>query len=132
MSQILSFNNHLHNGPEWGLLPRGSAACATAVGPGAALALATPAGQVASYLPDPAGLFCRGAVRCPLTVVDLGNINTPGTDRRCVPAADTQLARIEGELHPDTTLLVVAPGATAKPPHLQVAMVGGPGYRRAC
>ena len=42
MSQILSFNNHLHNGPEWGLLPR-SAACATAVGPGAALALATPA-----------------------------------------------------------------------------------------
>src|ERR1700744_5212469 len=36
--------------PDWGLLA-GAASCTTAVGPGAALALADPAGHVASYLP---------------------------------------------------------------------------------
>src|SRR5260370_1924515 len=29
----------------------------------------------------------------------------------------------------DTTLPLPAPGSTAKPPHLQLALVAGPGYR---
>src|ERR1700722_18358839 len=48
-----SYNNQFHNTPSWGLLPRESPGCATAVGPGAALALAGPSGRVASYLPSP-------------------------------------------------------------------------------
>src|ERR1700722_18430141 len=48
-----SYNNQFHNDPDWGLLA-GTASCSTAVGPGAALALADRAGHVASYLPSAA------------------------------------------------------------------------------
>ena len=41
---------------------------------------------------------------------------------------DAELARLEAELPAGTTLLVTAPGATVKPPHLQLALVDGPGY----
>ena len=43
-------------------------------------------------------------------------------------AADAQLARIAAALPADTTLLVTAPGAPSKPPHLQLALADGPGY----
>ena len=66
--------------------------------------------------------------RCPLTVVDLGNLGY--TERAsALASADSQLARIVAELPAGTTLLVTAPGATTKPPHLQLALVSGPGYR---
>ena len=123
---LAAYNRQFHNTPDWGLLA-GAAGCATAVGPGAALALADPAGHVATYLPSAAGLTATVLARCPLTVVDLGN--TQSAERAVVlRSADAELARLVAELPPGTTLLVTAPGATARPPHLQLALVDGPGY----
>ena len=131
---IVRANLPYHESPRWGLL--GSlASCATAVGPGAALALASPAGIVASYLPSPADLSAPVLARCPLTVVDLGQIGA--SERARVAAADRQLAVIAAELPPDTLLLVTSPGAAvqqtqgatpAGPPHLMTTMVTGPGF----
>ncbi len=128
LAGLESYNNQFHNNPSWGLLARETPGCSTAVGPGAALALADSSGQVASYLPSPAGLSAAVLSRCPLTVVDLGVL---GSSERTVALAaiDTQLARIVAERPAGTTLLVTAPGATGKPPHLQLALVAGPGYQ---
>ena len=69
--------------------------------------------------------------RCPLTVVDLGN--TGSAERSpALASVDAQLARIVADLPAGSMLLVTAPGATTKPPHLQLALVDGPGYRQAC
>jgi len=125
---LISYNQQFHNNPDWGLLA-GAASCATAVGPGAALALATPqgpAGHVASYLPSASSLSAAVLSRCPLTVVDLGIY----AERAGVLAsADAELARIVADLPPDTTLLVTAPGSVTKPPHLQLTLADGPGYQ---
>jgi hypothetical protein len=123
-----SYNNQFHNTPSWGLLSRESPGCSTAVGPGAALALADSSGRVASYLPSPANITAGVLSRCPLTVVDLGNLGS--TERGpALASADSELARIVADLPAGTTLLVTAPGATTKPPHLQLTLVSGPGYR---
>jgi len=123
-----SYNNQFHNTPSWGLLSRESPGCSTAVGPGAALALADSSGRVASYLPSPGNITAGVLSRCPLTVVDLGNLGS--AERGPVLAsADSELARIVADLPAGTTLLVTAPGATTKPAHLQLALVSGPGYR---
>ena len=122
---LISYNQQFHNNPDWGLLA-GAASCATAVGPGAALALADPAGHVASYLPAVSQLSAAVLSRCPLTVVDLGIY----AERASVLAsADAELARIVADLPPDTTLLVTAPGSVTKPPHLQLTLADGPGYQ---
>ncbi len=122
------YNTRFHNDPQWGLLARATPGCATAVGPGAALALAGKAGHVGSYLPSAADLTARVLARCPLTVVDLGGL---GYAERApeLARADAELARLAAEFAPGTTLLVTAPGAATKPPHLQVALADGPGYR---
>lgn len=133
MPQIIAANRQFHEAPDWGLL--GSlASCATAVGPGAALALASAAGTVASYLASPADLSRRVLARCPLTVVDL----TSSPERVAASSTDRQLARLAAELPPGTLLLVAAPGAAvapgpaggypAGPPHLMATVVSGPGY----
>jgi hypothetical protein len=121
-----SYNDQFHNNPDWGLLASG-ASCVTAVGPGAALALADRAGHVASYLPSAAAVTAGVLSRCPLTVVDLGNIINPERSG-FLRQADAQLARIVAGLPPGTTLVVTAPGSTVKPPHLQLALVSGTGY----
>jgi hypothetical protein len=124
---LIAGNQRFHNDPSWGLLGR-SAACATAVGPGAALALAGPSGAVASYLPSPADLTAGVLSRCPLTVVDLGN--TDSSERSvALAAADTELKHLLAELPAATTLLITAPGATTRPPHLQLTLVDGTGYQ---
>ncbi len=128
LGALEAYNNQFHNSPDWGLLARSAPGCATAVGPGAALALADSAGHVASYLPSAAGLTAGVLARCPLTVVDLGSIGS--AERSSVLAsADAQLARIAAGLPAGSTLVVTAPGATTKPPHLQLALVDGPGYQ---
>jgi hypothetical protein len=134
MPRIIAANRGFHESPDWGLL--GSlAGCATAVGPGAALALASAAGAVASYLPSAAELSAVVLARCPLTVVDLGQ--TGDMERTGVFALDRQLARIAAELPADTLLLVTSPGAAlspgpgggpAGPPHLMSVVVSGPGF----
>ena len=65
--------------------------------------------------------------RCPLTVVDLGTLGYAERARQ-LATADAELARIAAALPADTTLLVTAPGAPSKPPHLQLALADGPGY----
>jgi hypothetical protein len=140
MSQIVRDNEQYHEAPHWGLL--GSlASCATAVGPGAALALASPAGAVSGYLPVPADLSRSVLARCPLTVVDLGQIKVNGqtsaAERAAAARADRQLAGIAADLPPGTLLLVFAPGAAAGPgpgqapagpPHLMSVVANGPGF----
>ena len=131
MGALMTYNTQFHNTPNWGLLAKQAPGCATAVGPGAALALAEPkgpTGRVASYLPSAADLTAGVLARCPLTVVDLGNIGS--AERSSVLASvDAELARIVADLPAGSTLLVTAPGATTKPPHLQLALINGPGYR---
>ena len=122
MGQIIAANRGYHEAPDWGLL--GSlTSCATAVGPGAALALATPAGAVPSYLPSAGGLSAGVLARCPLTVVDLGQIG--GIERTGVAAIDRQLAVIVADLPAGTLLLVTSPGAAARP----ARAAGRPGPR---
>jgi hypothetical protein len=123
---LIGYNQRFHNDPDWGLLGR-APGCATAVGPGAALALASPSGAVASYLPSPAGLTAVVLSRCPLTVVDLGNLDSAERSV-ALAAADHELKLLLAELPAATTLLITAPGATAKPPHLQLTLVEGTGY----
>jgi hypothetical protein len=127
-----SYNQQFHNDPHWGLLAREVTAsghsCATAVGPGGALALAGRDGQVASYLPSPAQVTAAVLARCPLTVVDLGVLGSAGR-AAALAAANARLARILAAAPAGSTVLVTAPGAASKPPHLQVALVSGPGYR---
>jgi hypothetical protein len=134
MRQIIGANRGFHESPDWGLLGL-LAGCATAVGPGAALALASPAGAVASYEPSAAELSAVVLARCPLTVIDLGQ--TGDRERTGVSALDRQLARIVAELPAGTLLLVTSPGAAvtpgsgggpAGPPHLMTVVVSGPGY----
>jgi hypothetical protein len=69
-----TYNHQFHNTPDWGLLADRTPGCATAVGTGAALALADRAGRVASYLPAPDQVTAAVLARCPLTVVDLGTL----------------------------------------------------------
>jgi hypothetical protein len=122
-----TYNHRFHNNPDWGLLSGQTPGCATAVGPGAALALADRAGHVASYLRGPGQVTAAVLARCPLTVVDLGTLGY--TERaRQLATADAQLATIAAALPAGTTLLVTAPGAPSKPPHLQLALADGPGY----
>jgi len=127
LSALMSYNNQFHNSPDWGLLAKGTPGCATAVGPGAALALANPAGQVPSYLPSAADLTAGVLARCPLTVVDLGNIGSAERSP-ALASVDAELARIQADLPAGSTLLITAPGATTKPAHLQLALVSGPGH----
>jgi hypothetical protein len=128
MGSLEAYNNQFHNSPDWGLLAEGVPGCSTAVGPGAALALAGSSGHVASYLPSAAGLTEGVLARCPLTVVDLGAIGSAERSS-ALASVDAELARIAADLPAGSTLLVTAPGATTKPPHLQLALVDGPGYR---
>jgi hypothetical protein len=134
MPQIIQDNQQFHESPDWGLLGT-LASCATAVGPGAALALASPAGTVSSYVPSPGELSRSVLARCPLTVVDLGQI--AASERGRVSAIDRHLAQIAAGLPPGTLLLVTAPGTAAGAgqgkapvgsPHLMSVMVSGPGF----
>jgi hypothetical protein len=128
MAALESYNERFSYDPRWGLLAGAAPGCATAVGPGAALALADRAGRVASYLPSPAGLSAGALSRCPLTVVDLGSLGY-AERASALRSMDAELAHIMAELPARTTVLLTAPGAVTTPPHLQVALVSGPGYR---
>jgi hypothetical protein len=126
MAQIVSYNEQFHESPDWGLLAS-LAGCSTAVGPGAALALATPSGAVSSYLPSPSEITAPLLARCPLTVIDMGALSFP--ERSSATAADHALSRIVAGLPPRTLLLVTAPGAAlGGRPHLRAVVISGPGF----
>ncbi len=151
MPAQVSYNKQFHYNPRWGLLASaaGPRQCATAVGPGAALALASRAGQVSSFLPAASALSRQDLARCPLTVVDLGalpsaagpgaghaasasqpgitEIRSTATRAAQVRADDQEIGRISAELAPGTILVVAAPGDDSAP-HLRLIIVSGPGY----
>ena len=83
-----TYNHQFHNNPDWGLLSQQTPGCATAAGPGAALALADRAGHVASYLPGPGQVTAAVLARCPLTVVDLGTLGYTERARQLATADD--------------------------------------------
>ena len=127
MPAIVRYNEQFHESPDWGLLGTLPGGCATAIGPGAALALAAPSGAVSSYLPSASQLTAAVLARCPLTVVDLGALSYP--ERTAASAADRQLARIVAGLPADSLLLVTAPGAAlGGRPHLRSVVVSGPDF----
>jgi hypothetical protein len=99
-------------------------ACSTAVGRGAALALADRSGAVESYLTEVDQLTTAHLTRCPVTVVDLGGLpfaeppdeGEQRTDPRRVAAAeiDAQIAALQARL-PDGVALLVAGVADSAP-----------------
>ena len=133
MPSLVSYSQRSGYSPRWGLLASaaGRGNCATAVGPGAALALAGPAGHVGAYLAAVPALSGAVLARCPLTVVDLGSLpDGPGGPRAAaVRHAGTELAAITAELPRGTTLMVMGAGSTGLPPHLQAVTISGPAYR---
>ena len=127
--------------------------CATAVGPGAALALADATGEVATYRDDPTGLDSDLFGRCPVTVVDLGSLpsSVEGDDedaqaaavenrRAAAGAVDAEFGRILSEV-PDGVAVLIAGVADSAPTTrpaedepspiapsaLRVALAAGPG-----
>ncbi len=137
MPSLVSYNHTLKYSPRWGLLASaaGHGNCATAVGAGAALALAGPGGDVGLYLPSVSAVSRALLAQCPLTVVDLGSLpSASGGDGGAARAgalrhADSELAAIRADLPAGTTLMVAALGAGTLPPHLQVVEVSGAAYR---
>ena len=135
MPSIASYNAQFHYNPQWGLLgaAAGPGRCATAVGPGAALALTNKTGQVNSYLPAATGLTRQDLARCPLTVVDLGALSSSAGSAASARAAqvradDREIGRLSAELPPAAILVVTAPGDDSAA-HLRLIIVSGPGYR---
>ncbi|MEN5074301.1 hypothetical protein ABE437_10825 [Isoptericola cucumis] len=82
--------------------------CATAVGPGAAVALADAGGSVPRYLSDPGQLTAEHVAACPATVVDLGELpDAAGKRSSAVQELDAQVGRLS-QLLPGGGRLVVA------------------------
>ncbi|MCW2933449.1 MAG: hypothetical protein JWM19_4411 [Actinomycetia bacterium] len=137
MPSIVAYNAQFNTDPDWGLLgsaasssapssapgsaPASAASCATAVGPGAALALASRTGSVQSYVPSAAEVTAGLLAHCSLTVIDLGTSRDLGS-------TDASLGAIAADLPPRTLLLVTAIGSPAGAVHLQAVVVNGPGY----
>jgi hypothetical protein len=94
-------------------------ACATAVGPGAALALADRQGRVQRYHPDPA----TARWDCPVTVVD-GGVVAGSND---LAKADETVRQVLDRAPPDATVVVLG---VSQPLHSDLAMgavlVSGP------
>jgi len=110
--------------------------CATAVGPGALLALADSTGHVGRYVPAGGSLSQGLVAACPLTVVDLGDFDLepagPTSRPNQLVLVDHQLRAVVDAVPADATLLLVGVSdADATEPHLQVALATGPGPRGA-
>jgi hypothetical protein len=135
MPFLIRYNRQFHYSPNWGLLQSaaGQGQCATAIGPGAALALAGPTGRVAGYLPSASAATRASFARCPLTVVSLPVVPAPsGSGAAAVRAAavradDQALGRIVAQLPAGAVTAVFAPGDDTAP-HLRLIVVDAPGY----
>ena len=87
--------------------------CATAVGPGAAVALANARGIVSRYTPtfDPTVLSASASATgtsggCPLTVVDAGGLPAGAGRQEVLRHADTLVAQVRANAGPRATVLV--------------------------
>jgi hypothetical protein len=149
MPRLIAGNRQFSYDPEWGVLacpgpyltrltrcssPAGPGQCSTAIGPGAAIALANSRGEVASYLPRAGAAGRSDFDRCALTVADLGALpaarGASGSvaRARAVHAADLAAGRISTEV-PAGTIIMVAGLGDDTAPHLRALMVSGPGFR---
>jgi hypothetical protein len=136
MRGVIGYNDTTGYGPLWGTLPAaaGPGRCATAIGPGAALALASQAGTVSHYGPALPALSRTAAVgavlaRCPLTVIDLGSLPVTAARAATLAAADHKIAAITAAA-PAGSVVVVAGMGDNDSPHLHALVVSGPGYRQ--
>jgi hypothetical protein len=96
--------------------------CATAVGRGAALAVADRSGRVSSYVGDMGDIADADLTACPVTVIDVG---TAGD----LSQVDSELAELTASLPPRATMLVAGisdrddPSIEGAPrPHLRLAL----------
>jgi hypothetical protein len=129
LPSLAAYNRQFHYNARWGLLATaaGPGGCVTAAGPGAALALAGAQGAPPPQVPvSRVSRSVSGG--CPLTVVDLGTVTGGASRAAAVASADAELGRIAAAM-PSGGLLAVAGLADGGAPHLQVAVVSGPGYR---
>jgi hypothetical protein len=133
-------NRQFSYSPCWGLLARAAGTGSCAVGPGAALALASPSGDVASYEPRVTPAIRSVVKKCPLTVADLGALpagGPGGTGKAAVRASAARAAavraaeRTAGQIIaavPAGAIIVVAGLGDDNAPHLRAIIVSGPGY----
>jgi len=151
MRGLIGYNKQFSYGPAWGVLAQsaGRGRCSTAIGPGAALALASPAGDVSRYLPTLPGAsrVASGSLalrQCPLTVIDLGALPSPGaasasrhpagrTSARpsrmaAIRADDLAVGRIAA-VAPAGAVIMLTSAGDAAGPRLGVIVISGPGYR---
>ncbi len=113
--------------------------CATAVGPGAAIALADGAGRVPRYLGRAefaAGK--RGESQCPLTVVDVGSYRDPRDRPRAgsepdapgqsLRELDQNVAQVLGSTDPHARIILASLADSGRTAQLQVIAASGPGF----
>ncbi|GAA4716356.1 hypothetical protein GCM10023216_00190 [Isoptericola chiayiensis] len=122
--------------PDDGLVPTGTTpgalgdlvdvagTCATAVGPGGAVALARDDGSVARYVADVDAVDAALVAACPATVVDLGMLPDDATERgAAVRAVDRQVGALVDALPAGGRLVVAGISDTPQgPSDLQVAV----------
>ncbi len=129
MTSIKAYNGTTGYDPRWGTLAQ--VRCATAVGQGAALALAGPDGTVANYqpsLPATNPALRRDLAGCPLTVIDLGVLPASRARAQRLTKADREIAAIEASA-PGNSIITVAGMGDNEGPHLHAIIVSGPGFR---
>ncbi|MCB7135048.1 hypothetical protein [Cellulosimicrobium marinum] len=86
--------------------------CTTAVGPGAALALADDGGRVARYAPSLSALPAGEIAVCDVTVLDQGEVaDTAGERGASLDELDDALDRVVAEVRPGTRVLVAGVAA---------------------
>ncbi len=132
---------------EPGLLGRSldaAGVCATAIGPGAAVALARPDGTVARYAPTSDLTAALQSPTCPLTVVDAGAVRDPadavegpaergvavgpGARAAQVKAVDDVVAQVLAAAPAGARVVVASLADAGATPHLQLIGAVGPGF----
>lgn len=133
MTALEHYNAATGYGPRWGELAKGAGRgrCATAIGPGAGLALADQSGSVARYLPAlPAehGSARAALTACPLTLVDLGGLPLTSSREGRLASDDRQVAAITANAPAGAIVVLAGLGDDGASPHLRVIAASGPGY----
>ncbi|MEV0587001.1 hypothetical protein [Nonomuraea sp. NPDC050310] len=117
--------------------------CTTAVGRGAALALADKSGRVDHYADSPAALTDWS--KCQVTAIDVdeliapylpagvltkeAELLAPAARQAAVRAADAEVGAALAKLPPDTRILLAGLGDHGGVPHLRVALLKAPGAK---
>ncbi len=133
MAAIERYNATTGYGPRFGGLAKaaGPGRCATAIGPGAGLALASQAGRVGRYLPalPTTRRPARAALTtCPLTLIDLGGLPLTSARAARLAADDREVASITASAPAGAIVVLAGLGDDGGSPHLRVIIVSGHPY----